>query len=151
MLGDMVDDETKPPQAADLSDGGRREELERRGLKPTGFPEDDIKLLQKALNAECEQEREAKIAERRDALAKRRAEEEALRMQRFLEKQVRVTSTIVELLASDGLPGGRRYCCRLAPDSFLLASPTNGAPSCRNEKRNKQWRTIRGSHSSSSF
>lgn len=37
----------KPNDASELSAKQLTEELERRGLKPTGFPEDDIKLLQK--------------------------------------------------------------------------------------------------------
>jgi hypothetical protein len=88
-FGDDDGGDMKPPQASELTGKQLAEELVARGLKPSGFPEDDIKALQKHLNAEFESQKEALIKERREALKKRRAEEEALRMQRFLEKQKR--------------------------------------------------------------
>lgn len=91
-MGDALEDldgDMQPPQASELSAKQLVEELERRGLKPTGFPEDDIKKLQKALNEEFESEKEERMRQRREALEKRRQEEEALRLQRFLEKSAR--------------------------------------------------------------
>ena len=89
-IGDILDDlqaDMVPPDASTLSAKQLAEELIQRNLKPTGFPEDDIKLLQKHLNAEFEAEKEQKLKERKEALLRRRAEEDANRMQKFLEKQ----------------------------------------------------------------
>jgi hypothetical protein len=94
-IGDILDDleaDMRAPDASGLSAKQLVEELQARGLKPTGFPEDDIKLLQKQLNAEFEAEKADKIKERREALMRRKAEEDAMRMQRFVEKQVRSLS-----------------------------------------------------------
>ena len=44
--GDM-----KPPQASELTGKQLADELVARGLKPSGFPEDDIKQLQVPLHA----------------------------------------------------------------------------------------------------
>ena len=87
--GDDDGGDMKPPQASELTAKQLADELVGRGLKPSGFPEDDIKALQKVLNVEFESQKEALIKERREAIKRRRAEEEALRMQRFLEKQKR--------------------------------------------------------------
>ena len=88
-MDDLDAGELKAPQASELTGKQLAEELVSRGLKPTGFPEDDVKMLQKAFNAEFEAEKETRIKEMREALARRRAEEEALRLQRLLEKQKR--------------------------------------------------------------
>jgi len=116
------EDELKAPEASQLSTKQVLEELERRGLKGTGFPEDDIKLLQKVrrehdravgrgrgkagwprhgaispprrvpphplaftsqeFDKEFEVERAQRQRERAEALARKRAEEEALKLQR---------------------------------------------------------------------
>ena len=50
--GDDDGGDMKPPQASELTAKQLADELVGRGLKPSGFPEDDIKALQKVLNVE---------------------------------------------------------------------------------------------------
>lgn len=98
MLEDL-DGDIRAPQASELSAKQLVEELERRGIKPTGFPEDDIKKLQRALDDEFDAEKEERVRARKDALEKKRQEEEALLLQRFLEKCAREEA---EALEEDG-------------------------------------------------
>jgi hypothetical protein len=74
------DEELRPQDASILSSKQLQEELEKRGLKISGFADDDVKLLQKAFNSEFERDRAQKMKEREERLAKRRAEEERQRL-----------------------------------------------------------------------
>lgn len=74
------DEELRPQDASVLSSKQLQEELEKRGLKISGFADDDVKLLQKAFNAEFERDRAEKMKQREERLAKRRAEEERQRL-----------------------------------------------------------------------
>lgn len=74
------DEELRPQDASILSSKQLQEELEKRGLKISGFADDDVKLLQKAFNAEFERDRAEKMKQREERLAKRRAEEERQRL-----------------------------------------------------------------------
>lgn len=78
-----------PPNAKDLSSKALVEEMEKRGMRPSGFPDEDIKALQKAFDSEWEGEKEERIRQREDALLKKKQEEEAMRLQRYSEKQLR--------------------------------------------------------------
>ncbi len=75
-------EELRPQDAAALSSKQLADELERRGLKVSGFADDDIKTLQKAYNAEFERDRAERQKQRMELMAKRRAEEERMRLQR---------------------------------------------------------------------
>ncbi len=81
--------ELRAPQAAELSARQIVEEMERRGLKPTGFVEDDTKKLQVVLDLEFETDKAEIMRERRAIAERKRAEEDALRLQRFMEKCAR--------------------------------------------------------------
>lgn len=84
----MEDDaDFKPPDASQLSAKQMIEELERRGLKPTGFPADDARLLQKAFDAEFEAHREDMMKERAEAARRKKIEEENRRREQFLSQQ----------------------------------------------------------------
>jgi hypothetical protein len=118
------DGDMKPPQASELTGKQLQEELVSRGLKPSGFPEDDMKTLQKIFNAEFEAEKETKMAERREALKKRRAEEEALKMQRILEKQKREEEEAVAQSPLISLFIDQLKSNTTAPDLVLREKPT---------------------------
>jgi hypothetical protein len=83
---DVLVDDVHAPDASLLSGKSIAEELERRGQRPTGFPDEDVKALQRLFDAEFEADREERMRARRDAARKRRAEEEALRAARALER-----------------------------------------------------------------
>lgn len=86
-MADPVDElleELRPQDASSLAGKQLAEELEKRGLKVSGFADDDIKSLQRAYNAEFERDRTEKMKQRAELLAKRKAEEERLRMQRWV-------------------------------------------------------------------
>ena len=65
------------------------EEMEARGLKATGFPSDDMRLLQAAFDAEWETERAAQIANAAIIEAQRRDDAGALKRAQFQERQKR--------------------------------------------------------------
>lgn len=83
-MADALDEleELRPQDASSLVGKQLAEELEKRGLKVSGFADDDIKTLQRAYNAEFERDRTEKMKQRAELLAKRKAEEERQRMQR---------------------------------------------------------------------
>jgi hypothetical protein len=144
----MDDDDyvLRPADASDLTLKQVTEELASRSLKPTGFPEDDIKLLQRAFNEEFEREKEERSKKRAEALERRKAEEAALSLQRFMERQVRNSSDLELVLHGSGklivFSTALRYyyvCCysntaqrlrfvksvahRASPSTSSLASP----------------------------
>uniref|UniRef100_A0A7S1GBD9 Uncharacterized protein n=1 Tax=Bicosoecida sp. CB-2014 TaxID=1486930 RepID=A0A7S1GBD9_9STRA len=82
----MADDE-EAPQASDLSQKALRDELEKRGIKPTGFPADDIRLLQARFDQEWAAEKQERDAKRFAAQQRKQAEEAELRKRRLLERQ----------------------------------------------------------------
>lgn len=78
-----------PPSAYDLSSKALLEEMEKRGLRPSGFADEDTKTLQRAFDMEWEGEREERVRQRETALLKKKQEEESMRLQRYMEKQTR--------------------------------------------------------------
>ena len=75
---DDLDFEMTRPEASQLGPKQLCDELERRGIRPTGFTEDDVKLLQRFLDEEYEAE-QADLLERRktrDALRKKDEQDE---------------------------------------------------------------------------
>lgn len=63
-------------------------QLKRRGLKPTNFPDQDAKLLQKEFDKEFEAEREEREKRQAEEAEKRQAAEQAEKRKRQLERQL---------------------------------------------------------------
>lgn len=61
--------------------------MEKRGLKVSGFPADDIRDLQKKLDEDFEAEREDRMRKHRELMQRKKLEEEQLRKKRLLERQ----------------------------------------------------------------
>lgn len=80
-------EEPMPLDASQMSTKHVADELEKRGLKASGFASEDISVLQKALNAEFERDREARMKRYAELQAARRAEEERLRLVRLMEAE----------------------------------------------------------------
>ena len=72
---DDDDEDFRPAQAASLNSADIFYEMEKRGLKSTGFPDTDIEMLQNAFNEEFTRDLEAIRAQRRES--KRRAAQQA--------------------------------------------------------------------------
>jgi hypothetical protein len=69
------DEEFRPAQASSMNSADIFYEMEKRGLKSTGFPDTDIEMLQNAFNDEFKRDLEAIRAQR--AESKRRAAQQA--------------------------------------------------------------------------
>lgn len=63
-------------------------QLKRRGLKPTNFPDQDAKLLQKEFDKEFEAEKEERAKRQAEEAEKRQAAEQAEKRKRQLERQL---------------------------------------------------------------
>lgn len=113
-----------PPNARDLSSKALVEEMEKRGLRPSGFADEDIKCLQKAFDLEWEGEKEERIRQRESALLKKKQEEEAMRLQRYIEKQNREEE---DALSNDADANFMLELIRSnrAPETLILRNPNN--------------------------
>lgn len=118
--------EMKPVDAGQLSAKQLIEELERRGLKPTGFPADDCRLLQKAFDTEFEAEKSERLRAHAEAAAKRKALEEAQRLQRLAQEQQKAeddalaadprATYLLELIKTNATPV--ELCVRAKPTAI---------------------------------
>lgn len=71
--------------ASSLATRQLAEELEKRGMKSTGFPDDDARRLQVAFDAEYERDKAVNAAQHSATVAAKRLQARALRARRFLE------------------------------------------------------------------
>ena len=82
---DEDDEEFRPAQASSLNSADIFYEMEKRGLKSTGFPDTDIEMLQQAFNDEFQNDMEDLKAKRMES--KRRAAQQAGMQRRRLMMQ----------------------------------------------------------------
>ena len=82
---DDMDDAPARPSASQLGAKQLTDELERRGLRATGFSGEDAQRLQVALDAEYDAEQAARALARAQREAQRRKDEEAARLARCVK------------------------------------------------------------------
>lgn len=95
---DEDDEDFRPAQAASLNSADIFYEMEKRGLKSTGFPDTDIEMLQNAFNEEFTRDMEAIRAQRRES--KRRAAQQAGMQRRRMIMQQTLQEEQNELAAN---------------------------------------------------
>ena len=92
---DEDEEEMRPPQASTLNANDVIYEMEKRGMKSTGFPDTDVDLLQKGFDEEFMRDLEEIRAKRRES--KRRAAQQAGMQRRRLIMQQTLQSEQDEL------------------------------------------------------
>ena len=73
--------------ASSLATRQLAEELEKRGMRSTGFPDDDARRLQVAFDAEWERDKEVNAVNQAKTMAAKRLQARALHALRFVEAQ----------------------------------------------------------------